>query len=102
VQTGVVAPELKDLPSLPLGTEHIWRWFCDLDAKRTSGWSMNPITWSDIHAYFGIRRVRPQPWELTALARLDDTFITSRIKPVAGSAQGAKALKQRMTGKAAK
>lgn len=101
-QTGVVAPELKAMPRVPMGAEHVWRWYLALDARRTAGgFSINPITWSDLAAFFALHRLSPQPWELSAIARIDDTFIESRIGNVAGTATGAKALKQRMTGKAA-
>ena len=54
-----MAPELKTLPRLPFGSEHIWHWYNELDYRRTSGFSINPLTWSDIHAYFAMLRVRP-------------------------------------------
>lgn len=97
-QTGVVAPELKALPRLPFGSEHIWQWYNDLDGRRTSGFSINPLTWSDIHSYFTMLRVRPQSWEVRALVTIDDHFIASRINPVAGTVKGAKALRRGIKG----
>jgi len=100
-QTGVVAPELQDLPAIPFGADHIWRWYTKLDGKRTAGFSLNPITWADMQAFFALQRITPQQWELDALCDLDQVFIASRIAAKTGVAKGAKALKARMTGKAA-
>lgn len=98
----MVAPELKALPELPRGTEHIWKWYCELDAKRQAGMSINALSWTDIQAYFALRRIEPASWELDAIARVDDAFLASRYDNKVGVTKSAKSLKRQMSGKAAK
>lgn len=97
----MVAPELANLPALPDETAHIWHWYCDLSSARGAGFSINAIAWSDIWAYFDLKRMRPEPWEVQTIRALDDAFLVSRIDEATGSVAGAKSLKNRMTGKAA-
>jgi hypothetical protein len=96
-----VAPELANLPDLPEETAHIWQWYCDLSSARGAGFSINAIAWTDIWAYFDLKRMRPEPWEVQTIRALDDAFLVSRIDEATGSVAGAKSLKSRMTGKAA-
>lgn len=98
----MVAPELQSLPELPRGTEHIWRWYCELDAKRQAGMSINALSWTDIQAYFALKRVKPLVWEIETLARVDDAFLASRYDNKVGVSKSAKTLKRQMSGKAAK
>jgi hypothetical protein len=77
-QTGVLAPELEQLPSLPSITKHIWGWFCDLGRTRDVSFSAQAITWRETLAYFTLIGVRPEHWELEALVRLDAAFMDSR------------------------
>lgn len=100
-QTGVIAPELANLPDLPDETAHIWNWYGDLSAARGAGFSINAIAWTDIWAYFDLKRMRPEPWEVQTIRTLDDAFLVSRVEEATGSVAGAGALKGRMTGKAA-
>lgn len=101
-QTGVVAPELQALPELPRGTEHVWRWYCELDAKRQAGVSVNALSWGDIQAYFALKRIEPTAWELETLVKVDDAFLASRYDNKAGVTKTAKGLKRQLSGKAAK
>jgi hypothetical protein len=101
-QTGVVAPELKALPEIPFGTTHIWQWFSDLDSKRQAGMAINALSWSDIEAYFRLRRIIPMQWELDAIVKLDNAFLASRYDNTTGRAKGASSLKRQMRGEAAK
>jgi hypothetical protein len=101
-QTGVVAPELQNMPELPRGTEHIWSWYCELDSKRQAGMNVNALSWSDIRAYFDLKRIHPSTWELQALVRLDDAFLASRFDDRVGTVKSADMMKQQMSGKAAR
>lgn len=101
-QTGVEAPELKALPPLPEETGHIWIWFEDLSSARGAGFTINAISWHDVWAYFDLKRVRPQAWEVQTLRALDDAFLQSRVETTGTAVADSKALKNRMTGKAAR
>lgn len=98
-QTGVLAPELEHPVHLPLEAEHLWRWYADLDAGRSAGFDLNPISWSDMRAYFALHRLRPKPWELQALRALDDAYLGSRTNAPTQKATGAGALRRRITGR---
>ena len=96
-----MAPELANLPEMPDGAWHVWEWYSDLSGARSTGMAVNAISWSDIDAYFRLRRIQPERWEVDAIRALDDAFLASRLDKVNGAVKGAGALKQRMTGKAA-
>lgn len=98
----MVAPELERLPALPIETAHVWEWYQDLSAARGAGFSINAIAWTDMWAYFDLKRFRPEPWEVQAIRALDDAFLMSRLDETTGAVAGAKTLKNRMTGKAAR
>lgn len=99
-QTGVLAPELEALPVLPVEAEHVWEWFCELGGARSNGMEINPISWADIAAFFGLIRVRPNPWEFRAIRALDRAYIESRAYDEKGGVvAGAKAMKQLAPGK---
>lgn len=99
-QTGVVAPELQTLPSVPYETRHLWRWFCDISRARTAGWGVDPISWTDAWSYFRMLRIRPQPWEVEAIRALDDAFIFSRQQKTAGTVRQAGDLRRKLSGSA--
>lgn len=101
-QTGVIAEELRTLKPLPAETKYIWSWFEDLSAARGAGFSIEPISWGDMRAYFDLIRLQPARWEVSALRRLDDAFLTSRITKAVATAGTAKSLGARITGKASK
>lgn len=57
---------------------------------------LEPITWSDIDAYFKRMRLNPERWEIRALRELDHAFLKSRMEEATSKAGGAKALTGRM------
>lgn len=101
-QTGVVPKELRDLPRLPAALEYLWDWFTELDATRGQGFSADlAIAWQEINAFFAVQRVTPQRWELQALRRIDEAYLSSRARIAAGGGQvaaGAGALRDKITG----
>lgn len=60
--------------------------------------TINALSWSDIRAYFQVRRIEPAKWEIEALTQLDDAFLLSRLDKATGKAATAsgmnKALKK--------
>lgn len=61
---------------IPMGTEHIWEWFWQLNRGRTCGMGMNPITWPEIDAWANRTGNNPKQWELDAITGIDMAFIT--------------------------
>lgn len=78
--------------------EYVWEWFLALHGQRQAGMSTNPISWSDMQAYFTMHALRPSPWELAAIVRLDNAFLESRNSNTTAVAGTAKTL-NRMAGK---
>lgn len=84
-QTGVIAPELKNLPDLPFGAEYVWSWFCELSRARPHGFD-GPLAlrWEAVSAFFDLIGVRPLEWEIRAIIRLDTAYMSSRNGGAAG------------------
>lgn len=72
-QLGRTPVELQNLIDLPESCVDIWSWFLDLHNNRgTNGFSENPISFSDMYAYFQLISVTPNPWEVVVLKKLDN------------------------------
>lgn len=56
---------------MPLDTAHVWAWFQELHAARSSGMAANPISFSEIDAYCRLNQVVMTPWELGLIRQLD-------------------------------
>lgn len=87
-----MAPELRNLPQCPEETEHVWKWFCDLSRARGAGFWLDAVSWPDIQAYFALMGITPMRWELEAIGRLDDSFLTIHQGKGGIRVKGAKAL----------
>ena len=54
----------------------IWSHFIALDSVRTSnGYSVNPLSYTEIRAYFDLIREVPEIQEVQMLTRLDQTLL---------------------------
>lgn len=50
----------------------MWDWFIRLHSARGStGFGMNPISYSEMTAFFALRGERPSQWELETIRVLD-------------------------------
>ena len=98
-QTGVVRRELRDLPLAPPETEYLWNWFLDLSARRQAGFSINALAWADIHAYFTLKRLSPEPWEVDTLCLLDSVYLEAQAKDSNAPVANATGLGSQVTGK---
>lgn len=90
---------LRDAPHVPLGLEYLWDWYQTLAARRTAGFSLNPITWSDMQACFTLLRIRPEVWEVDTICQIDTAFIMSRVSKTTSVVSGAVALKDKVPAK---
>lgn len=71
-QLGERPKELDDLKVLPSSCYAVWGWFMSLNESRSSsGFGLNPIAYSDISAYFQLKQVIPDEWEIDLLKRFD-------------------------------
>lgn len=87
--TGKVPQELAEAPELPASAVTEWRWYIDLaSARRSSGFGASSLAWTDIEAYFRLRRIVPEPWEIEAIQALDATFLRVQQERHAASKVG--------------
>ena len=71
-QTGEKPKELEDLLTVPLDCTECWGFFLSLNESRSSnGYGFNPIAYSDILAYFQLKQIIPEDWEVDLIKRLD-------------------------------
>lgn len=50
----------------------VWRYFIDLHNSRSvGGFGINPISYSDIKAYFELQKIDCFDWEVDVIKRLD-------------------------------
>lgn len=77
-QTGLVTGELNSLVPLPSETAYLWEWYQDLEiARQASMGGPLPIPWAEIEAYFRLRRIRADAWEVDTIRTLDAEYMVS-------------------------
>ncbi|WP_445482848.1 MULTISPECIES: phage tail assembly chaperone [Paenochrobactrum] len=59
---------LRDLPD---AFQYLWQWFMDLNASRSTGMSVSPISWAEIEAYSSGLQLGIKPWERRILRDMD-------------------------------
>jgi hypothetical protein len=64
-------------PPLPEALIYLWHAFCRLSARRGSGFSVSPISWSDIDAFVRNAGMKLAPWEIRILEDIDDLYRAS-------------------------
>ena len=74
--TGVEPRELAEAPPLPPLTALVWGYFVELSAARGSnGFGANSITPTGIRDWCWLTGVALDPWEIQAIARLDEAYL---------------------------
>ncbi len=74
--------ELAALPELPPLGEHLWRWFAELSALRTStGMGPSRITRAEIRAWEADEGHALELWERRALIAIDAAWFSSAATP---------------------
>ncbi len=81
VQQVTAAPVAELItPPPPVSLVYLLHWFVELQAGRQSGFGgPQPITWADLAAWARLARVAPQAWELQALRRLDQAWVSAWV-----------------------
>lgn len=74
---------------MPPDTAHVWWWFQDLSAARSTGMSANPISFTEIDAYARLHRMVMEGWEIGLLRRLDTLALSQTARKGADGATGA-------------
>lgn len=64
-------------PELPVEGAYVWAAYRELDLARTSnGYGPNPISYTDMLAYFVLQGMKPRPWVIATLRAIDVAFLT--------------------------
>lgn len=71
-------PEALRTPPLPMGMAYLLLWFRQAARGRAQGFeSPPPITWGELAHWAALMRLQPHPWELQAMAHLDDLWLSA-------------------------
>ena len=62
------------VPPMPDELAHVWSVFCRLNARRRSGFAIEPIAWGDLDAFLRLTGVRLSIFEIQLIEMLDDLF----------------------------
>jgi hypothetical protein len=74
--------ELAALPQLPHHGAHLWTWFTEISATRSSsGMGPNRLTRAEIHAWEADEHQRLELWERRAIMKLDAAWLANLTKP---------------------
>ena len=75
-QTGKTPEGLQDLIEPPTSCHDVLNWFWELHSSRGSnGFGPNPISFLEIKAYFDLISIKPLPWEIGLIKRLDNAYL---------------------------
>lgn len=76
------------MPQLPREAAHLWAFYLELDAaRRSNGFGPDPIGFPEIAAWSALTDNALEPWEVYAIRRLDQAYLsdaasrTQRAKP---------------------
>lgn len=57
---------------MPLAVAHVWPWFIELDAGRSSGMAPNPISYSEIYAWDKLTNRNIMEFEVRCIKAFDN------------------------------
>jgi hypothetical protein len=81
LQSGVKPAELDNLKVLPISCVEVWGWFLELNESRSSsGFGMNPVSYSDVDAFFRLKQITPEVWEIDLIKRFDREVLSVYTK----------------------
>lgn len=76
-KTGVVDELIANAPPLPSGLEQLWAKYLSLHESRGStGFGMARITYSDIAHFKSVTGAMLSPWEVDAIRKLDNLWLS--------------------------
>ena len=75
-QTGKVPKELEELVELPESMRYVWKYFLDLNRKRSSGMGIGPITYTEMLSYFTLNSVAYDETEIQLIDVLDSVALS--------------------------
>lgn len=60
---------------IPLEGEHIWNWFWDLSNRRSGGFGLSLIPYSEFESWLRVRKPLIYDWELEIITKMDNAFL---------------------------
>lgn len=80
-RTGVEPARLRDAPELPVSMLPLWEDFLELHQSRGStGFGPARIGFADIDAWQRVRGVTLAPWQVDAIRRADEAYLSAISK----------------------
>lgn len=71
-QTGIKPKELENLVEIPRACQEVWGFFLELNESRSSnGFGFDPLSYSDIAAFFHLKQIVPEQSEVDLVRRFD-------------------------------
>lgn len=71
-----IEEQLEYTPELDEMFYEVWGWFLKLHSRRTSsGFGVNPISYSEIEAFFRLQDYFPHSWEVDIIHLFDDVAL---------------------------
>lgn len=79
-QIGKKPKELEDLLLLPETLREYWYWFLALNATRSSGFGMSPITYTEMWSFFSLKSIEPSEQEIDIIKMFDHVALEFSAK----------------------
>jgi hypothetical protein len=93
---GKELPGVEEEPECPWQVAHLWGWFAQIGASRTSnGFGPNAISWLDILAWSVLTGTEIRPWEVLVIQRLDHAYLAQKAEDGRRSSDASRAAKAR-------
>lgn len=74
-------PGATDGPDVPIAGRRVWSIFLELNATRSIGMAVNPISFGEIEAWSTMRREPVRSFEVTMLRALDAAYLEAAREP---------------------
>lgn len=69
---------IEEATKIPDELRYVWDLFTRLSRRRSYGFSVNPIGFSDIAGLCQVERIELNSWEIEAIEALDDLWLSMR------------------------
>ena len=74
-------PKQLEPVEMPDCLHYLWSWFCELSGGRGyAEFGALPLTYSEIKAWAELTKTEPTAWEIEALKRIDQAYLTETNK----------------------
>ena len=60
---------------IPPEGEHLWKWFWELSGRRSQGFGISLIPYTEFNAWIHVRKPLIHDWEIDILTMMDQSFV---------------------------